>query len=373
MSQLEFCNVCQEVWQCGGIENFIMNVYRNIDRNEIQFDFLIHGEKENYFEEEIKKLGGTIYRVPLSRNYKEYERQIKRTFAENREKYHMIHIHCMYALSYLDAKMAKKCHMKNIIVHSHTSTTLIFKRKMIQFLLKTKLTRIADIRLACSEEAAKWMFSKKIIRKKQYKIIKNAIDVDKYKYNSETRSMIRKELQLEENLVIGHIGRLSTVKNHKFLLEIFKEIIKKKNEARLLLVGDGSLKNQIVEKAKELGIMDKVILLGNKENANELLQAMDVFVFPSLYEGFPLTVIEAQCTGVPCVLSDCITKQAKVTDLVSFLSLEENAEKWANVILDKENIERKDQSDFIKDKKYDINSLVEQIEKIYRNKGKVIC
>ncbi len=370
MSQLEFYNVCQEVWQCGGIENFIMNIYRNIDRSKVQFDFLIHGEKESYFEEEIKQLGGEIYRVPLCRNYKKYCRQIREIFMKNGEKYHMVHIHCMYAISYFDAKMARKYHMGNIIVHSHTSNTLIRKRKIIQFLLKTRLTRIADVRLACDEEAARWMFSKKAVCKKQYKIIKNAIDVDKYKYNSEMRKMIKKELQLEENFVIGHIGRLSTEKNHSFLLEIFREIIKRTDKARLLLVGDGPFENQIKKKIKELEIEDKVIMLGNRKDVNDLLQAMDAFVFPSLYEGFPLTVIEAQTTGLPCFLSDCITKQVKVTDLVSFISLEKNVEKWAEIILNSQKIERKDKSDFIKSENYDINSLVEQMEKIYKNKGK---
>ena len=245
--------------ECGGIENFIMNLYRNIDRTKIQFDFLLHGNGKNYYEEEIKKYGGKIYRIPFAKNYKNYYKQATDFFVENRGIYNTIHIHCIYAMSYFDAKIAKRNKIENIIIHSHTSNEEMLKRKMIHLLLKNKLSNIATHRIACSEEAAKWMFSNKVIEKKKYEIVKNAIDLDKYKFNIATREKIRKELNIQDKLVIGHIGRLSKVKNHGFLLEIFKELCKKREKIILLLVGDGECKKEIIEKAEELQIIDKII------------------------------------------------------------------------------------------------------------------
>ncbi len=356
--------------ECGGIENFIMNLYRNIDRTKIQFDFLLHGNGKNYYEEEIKKYGGKIYRIPFAKNYKNYYKQATDFFVENRGIYNTIHIHCIYAMSYFDAKIAKRNKIENIIIHSHTSNEEMLKRKMIHLLLKNKLSAIATRRIACSENAAKWMFPYKVVRNKHYEVIKNAIDLDKYKFNIETREKMRKELNIQDKLVIGHIGRLSKVKNHDFLLEILKEISNKKEEVRLLLVGDGECKEEIIEKAKKIQVIDKIIFLGNINNVNEILQAMDFFVFPSIHEGFPLSVIEAQATGLPCFVSDVVTKNIAVTDLVTFISLKNEPKEWSRKILSYEKNERLDRVDFIKNKKYDISDLVEQIEKIYMNKGK---
>lgn len=351
--------------ECGGIENFIMNLYRNIDKTKVQFDFLVHGNGKNYYKEEIEKLGGKIYKVPFTKQYKSYYKQVTSFFRENGKKYNTIHIHCMYAMSYFDAKVAKKFGINNIIIHSHSSNTEIIKRKIAQILLKNKVSKIAKYRLACSEEAAKWMFSNKIIKNKQYEIIKNAIDLDKYKFKVETREKIRKELNLQDKLVIGHIGRLSRVKNHGFLLEILKEICEKKEETRLLLVGDGECKEEIIEKAKKLQIIDKVIFLGNIDNVNEILQAMDFFVFPSLYEGFPLAVIESQATGLPCFVSDVVTKDIAITDLVTFVSLKEGPKTWSNIILTNKNCKREDKTSFLKQKKYDIVDMTKSMEKFY--------
>lgn len=349
----------------GGIENFVMNLYKNIDKSKVQFDFLIHGERRNCNEEIIKKLGGKIYRVPFAKKYKDYIKKTTKFFIENGKKYEAIHIHCSYAISYFDAKMAKKYGIKNIIVHSHSSNTEITKRRIAQILLKDKLSKIANYKIACSEEAAKWMFSNKVIKNKQYQVIKNSINVDKYKFNTNIREKIRKELNLEDKLVIGHVGRLSKVKNHDFLLEIFKEICNKREQVRLILVGDGECKEGLIKKTKKLQLLDKVIFLGNIDNVNEILQAIDLFVFPSIHEGFPLSVIEAQTTGLPCFISDVITKDVAVTDLVTFISLEKTQEEWSNIILGNKQLKRENKSDIIKQQKYDIIDMVKQIEEIY--------
>ncbi|MCI8759655.1 MAG: glycosyltransferase family 1 protein [Clostridia bacterium] len=342
-----------------------MNIYRNIDRSKVQFDFLTHGIGEDYFEEEIKQLGGNIYRLPFIKDYKNYKKQMGNFWKENQGKYQTIHIHACYAMSYFDAKQAKKNKIKNIIVHSHSANTNIKKRKIVQDLLKSKLTKIANYRLTCSKEAAEWMFSKKIITNEQYKKINNAIHVEDYQFDLKKREKVRKKLRLEGKFVVGHVGRLSAAKNHMFLLEVFKEIVKKQDNAVLLLVGDGELKESIIQKAQKLGILEKVILLGNSNKVSDFLQAMDVFVFPSLFEGFGLAVLEAQITGLPCLIANHITKEVKVTDLVEFISLQEKPENWAKKILLKKIDKRENRVEEVKEKKYDIIDVTKELQDFY--------
>lgn len=350
---------------CGGIENFIMNLYRNIDIDKVQFDFLIHGNGKNYFEEEIKQLGGNIYRVPLIKHYTSYNKQMKKFLKENQEQYKTIHIHAMYAMSYFDAKLAKRSGVKNIIVHSHSANTNVIQRKMVQYWLRNKLTKIANYKMACSKESAMWLFSKNCFKKGEYEIIKNAINVDKYQFNEEIRKKVRKELQIEDKLVIGHVGRLSPAKNHSFLLEIEKEILKQEKNAVLLLVGEGEIKQQIEQQAKELGILNQVIFAGSSKRVENYLQAMDLFVFPSLFEGFGLAVLEAQTNGLKCFVADHITKEIKVTELVEFISLEKTPKDWATKILAKKDYQRESKIDVVKQKKYDIMDMTKEMEKFY--------
>lgn len=342
-----------------------MNIYRNIDRNKVQFDFLTHGIGEDYFEEEIKQLGGNIYRVPFIKDYKNYEREMNKFWQENQKKYQTIHIHACYAMSYFDAKQAKRYKIKNIIVHSHSASTNVRKRKIVQDLLKNRLTKIANYRLACSKEAARWMFSPKVVKQHQYKIINNAIHVEDFRFDLSLREKVRKELGLEEKFVVGHVGRLSAAKNHMFLLEVFQEILKKQENSVLLLVGDGELKEAIKQKVQELGILEKVIFIGNSNKVGDFLQAMDVFVFPSLFEGFGLAVLEAQITGLPCFLADHITREVNVADLVEFISLQEEPKQWAEKILVKKINKREDKVQLVKEKKYDIIDVVKELEDFY--------
>ena len=349
----------------GGIETFIMNIYRNMDRNKVQFDFLIHGKGGNCFENEVNQLGGVVYRVPSIKHYFQYCKQMKKILNQNANKYKAIHIHCGYAISYFDARLAKKYKIHNIIIHSHSSDTDVNKRKIVQQLLKSKITKIATIKLACSKEAQKWMFSEDTNQDNECEIVTNGIYVDKYRWNEKIRQKIRKELKIEDKFVVGHVGRLSSAKNHIFLLEVFKEILEKEENAILLLLGDGELRNKIEEKVQEFKIEKKVIFLGNRENVNDFLQAMDVFVFPSLFEGFGLAALEAQVTGLRCFLSDIIAENVNVTDLVKFISLEEKPKQWAEIIWNNKNYERENKVDIVKDKKYDIIDTTNKMEKIY--------
>ncbi len=349
----------------GGIENFIMNIYKNIDRSKVEFDFLTHGVGDNYLEEEIEQLGGKIYRVPFIKDYKNYKKQMSKLLTDNQGRYNTIHIHASYAISYFDAKLAKSYNIKNIIMHSHSASTNIRKRKIVQSILKNKIANITSYQFACSKEAAQWMFPKQIIKNKQYKIIKNGICVENYSFDTTVRQRVRNELQIQENFVIGHVGRLSAAKNHMFLLEVFKEIVKQESKTKLLLVGDGELKEKIKQKAQELGILKQIIFVGHSEKVQELLQAMDVFVFPSLFEGFGLAVLEAQTTGLPCFLADHITKEVEVTDLVEYISLKESPRYWANKILDKKEVKRENKVELVKKQKYDIKDIAKELEEFY--------
>jgi glycosyltransferase involved in cell wall biosynthesis len=350
---------------CGGIENFIMNIYKNIDRDKVQFDFLTHGVGKNYFEEEIRQLGGEIYRVPFIKEYKKYQRQMTKLLREKQQIYHTIHIHATYAMSYYDAKLAKECKIQNIIMHSHSANTNVKKRKIVQKLLKNQMTKVTNFQLACSKEAAQWMFPKKVVTNHQYNIVKNGIYVENYSFDPKLREKVRKDLQIQENFVVGHVGRLSAAKNHAFLLEVFKEILKEESTAKLLLVGEGELKEKIKQRALELGILEQVIFAGNSEKVQELLQAMDTFVFPSLFEGFGLAVLEAQTTGLPCFLADHITKEVNVTDLVTYISLKESPQYWAKRILDKKENKRENKVEIVTDKKYDIRDIAKELESFY--------
>ena len=308
----------------GGLETMIMNYYRRIDKEKLQFDFLTHREEEAYYDKEIKALGGNIYHLPKLNPFSlSYKKALKNFFLSHPE-YKIVHVH-QDCLSSIILKAAKECGVTVRIAHSHNSS----QDKNLKYLLKLYYKRFipeyATHLLACGEKAGKWMFSGA-----KFDILNNAIEVDKYTFSPQKRDEIRKELNISDNtLVVGHVGRFSEAKNHTFLLKIFNEICKNK-DALLLLAGDGELRQDIEAQAKQLGIYDKVAFLGRRNDVYSLMQAMDVFVFPSLYEGFPVSVIEAQAAGLPCLISDGIPPESVLTDLVKILPLTASENIWAN-------------------------------------------
>lgn len=350
----------------GGAEAFIMNIYRNIDRDKIQFDFLVRSHLNEKYEEEIKKLGGNIYITSpfpkkIIKNYKE----TKQFFKENYKKYNIVHVHANSLLYMLPLKLAKKYEIRTRIIHSHSTQSQSIIFKIIHKFNKIRINKYANVFFACTPDAGKWMF------KTNFSVINNAIDIDKYKYDSQVRVKIRKELNIQNKLVIGHVGRLTKVKNHLFLLRIFKEILKINNNAMLLLVGDGELKSELEKQCYELNIEKKVIFLGNKSNVNEYLNAMDIFVFPSLYEGLGISVIEAQCSGLPCIVSENIPKEAFLTDDIHVISLTTPIEQWVNKILKYScNYKRLDISRTVAEAGFDIKNNAKKIQQFYWEKGR---
>lgn len=348
----------------GGAENFLMNMYRNIDRTKVQFDFLVN--RKGVFDDEIKELGGNVYYIPALQKVGPiiYVHNLKNFL--NNNNYSIVHSH-LNQVTGLILETAKKCGVKVRIAHCHSSSnsSYNFITRIYKNYLNTKINKNATIFFACSEIAAQWLFKEKA---NEAIIIKNAIDIDRFKFNEEKRKLIRKELKINENeIVVGHVGRFSTVKNHKFLIEIFNEFQKNNENTKLLLVGDGPLRNEIENQTAELNITDKVILVGNKKNVEDYYNAMDLFVFPSLYEGLPLTVIEAQINGLSCYLSDTISREVDITSSICFISLSSSIKKVWIKYMNSFSKERLDNLNKIKDKGYDIKEIVKLLENVYLN------
>lgn len=344
----------------GGLETMLMNYYRHIDREKVQFDFLVHREFEADYDAEIKELGGKIYHisrlVPWSKSYKN---ELKHFFEEHPE-YKIVHVH-QDCLSSVALKCAQECGIPVRIAHSHTSS----QNKNWKFIVKKyymkQIPQYASELFACGKEAGDWMFSGH-----EYRIICNAIDVSDYQYSQEEAIKIRRELQVENYKVIGHVGRFNEPKNHTFLVDIFAEYLNIDKNARLLLVGDGDGRAEIERKVQSLGIAEQVLFTGVRPDVNRLMQAMDIFVFPSLYEGLPVTLIEAQASGLRCVISERIPGECNVTEgLISTMNLEDTPQKWAEHIYKRIEYSREEhRQEFVKTG-YDIASAAEKLQEYY--------
>ncbi len=342
----------------GGMESMLMNYYRDIDKNKVQFDFLLSDRGKCFYEDEIKALGGHVYKVtPRRKNPLKNRKEMINFFKNN--NYDIVEIH--QGVTYLlPLKLAKKSGAKNIIVHSHgvdekykNGLYDIFRKKVvIPYIAKT-----ATDFFACSDLVLRDLFNEKIIKDKKYTIVRNAIDVEKYKYNKKNREKIRTQLFIDNNsFVIGHVGRFHYQKNQEFIIELAKKM----PNCKFVLVGGGDddVLNELKERSPE-----NVIFYGLCNNVNEIMQAFDVFILPSRWEGLPLVAVEAQAAGLPVILSDAVSREAKLTDDVKFLPLE--LEKWIKTIGGFKSYHRKDNYDSIKKCGYDCESEAKILEDKY--------
>ena len=355
-------------WLGGGVESVVMNYYRYIDKNKIQFDFICDSDSTNIPYEEIKELGGRVILVPPYQHIFKYDRELSKIFKEN--NYKIVHSH-INTLSIFPLRIAKKCGIPVRIAHSHSTTNKKeWKKNLIKQILRPFSKIYATDYFACSELAGRWLFGNKEFYKGNVYILNNAIDIEKFKYDENTRKEVRKELNIADNtLVIGHIGRFVPQKNHTFLIDIFNEVHKEKPNSLLLLVGQGPLQEIIKEKVKKLGLDGSVIFLGQRKDANRLYQAMDVFVLPSLYEGLPVVGIEAQASGLFCVFSDSMTKETKVLDSSEFISLNDSLDVWKEHVLMENKLNRKNTIELMQNRGYDIEIEKEKLsEKYYKYK-----
>lgn len=343
----------------GGLESMLMNYYRNIDREKIQFDFLVHRQERAAFDDEIEALGGRIYRLPrLVPWSKSYLSVLNRFFAEH-TGYKVVHVH-QDCLSSVILKAAKQHNVPVRIAHSHNANQDKNLKYPIKLWYKRSIPEYATNLFACGKDAGDWMFGGA-----SYQIINNAIDVAAYSYGPTKHQEMRRQLDLTDELVIGHVGRFNPQKNHPFLLDIFAALLKKEPNAVLLLVGGGEGMLKIQAKTQELGIAEHVRFLGVRSDVADLMQTMDVFVFPSLYEGLGIALVEAQAAGLPCVVSDTIPHEAYLTDLVDSEKLSAPEEKWAEKILAKRAIPRTDRREEIAAHGFDITTEAVKLQEFY--------
>lgn len=349
----------------GGVESFIWNTYTNLNLEKFQIDFWGRSASSNEYIQYMNEHNSKLYVFNSKKNkvMKQIEviNHIRNIVKKN--KYDCVHIHVGNAFSAFIYYCGVISVSKNIIIHSHSSGKSI---KNIRWFLSSVFKHFIYgkniLRLACSDVAGKWMFPSRY----NYKIIENGIDFSRFTFNLQIRNKIRNSLNIENKFVIGHVGRFSYEKNHEFLIDVFNEIYKQNKNTVLLLVGNGSLEKQIREKVRNLGLDDAVIFYGTTPDVNELYQAMDCFVLPSHYEGMPIVLVESQAAALKTVCSDTITNEAKITDLLEYMSLSLSAEAWAKKILSYNiDYERNDMSGEVTVAGYDIKQVARHLEEMY--------
>ncbi|NWQ39145.1 glycosyltransferase family 1 protein [Bacillus sp. EB106-08-02-XG196] len=348
----------------GGAETLVMNLYRNIDRTKVQFDFLTC--KEGIFDSEIKELGGTIHRIPYVSEVGHfgYLKSLNNFFSTNNE-YTIVHSH-LNRMSGFVLRAAKRAGIRYCITHSHnTGGEGGLLAKGYKWYSGLFIPSNSDYTLACSQAAAKWLFGRK---SNDARLLNNGIEPEMFSYSPDIRMRKRKELGISDQIVIGHVGRFTKQKNHMFLIEVFAEFVKRKPESTLLLCGDGVLRKDIERKVYELNLQKEVKFLGVRSDINQLLQAFDLFLFPSLHEGLPVTLIEAQAAGIPCLISDEITNEVDMgLDLLKFLELT-SVDSWV-AELENFSMEQRERNTsklkMLRDKGYDIKNTASWLEDFY--------
>ena len=350
----------------GGAESRVMDSYRHLDRSRIQFDFCVHSQEEGFFDKEIESLGGHIYRVPRFRviNWMAYRKAWKAFFAAP-PGYRAVHGH-MTSTASIYLPIAKASGVPLTIAHARSAGVDPGLKGMMTRFLRRNLGRKADVCLTCSRLAGEAVFGKKMVEQGKVITVPNAIDAQEFAFSPDMRMRRRAELGIgEQEFVIGHVGRFGHMKNHSFLLDVFAEVCKMLPDSRLLLVGEGGLMGAVREKAVSLGLAGRVIFAGNQAQVADYYMAMDFFVFPSIFEGLPGSVIEAQAAGLRCLVSDSVTDEVLITPLASARSLGDGAAAWARDVLERREYERKQMAQAIKDAGFDVSDQVKFLEKLY--------
>lgn len=349
----------------GGSQTMVMELYRKIDKSKVQFDFIVDRKNELLYYDEIIKLGGKVFifdEYYRGYNHFAFIKQLD-SFLDKHKEYNIIHCHVRSVASII-LKIAKRRGLITI-AHSHSTSNGTGVKSIIKKLLQSNICKYSDYLLACSRQSAIWLYGEKNCGNRCY-VLNNSIDSNKYKYNNEVREYVRKKLNIENKIVIGQVGRLANMKNHLFSLKVLYECVKINPNYCLLIVGDGDLKSQIKKEIITLGLENNVIMLGNRTDVNELLQAMDIFLMPSIFEGLPLSLVEAQASSLLCFISNNVQDGILDDNLVISLSLDDGAKKWANEINSKLHYIRKDTRKLISDNNFDSSSNSKWICNFYQ-------
>ncbi len=353
----------------GGVESFLYNYYINMNHTEIAFDFIVPGDKIGFLENDVKKMNSNVYHVSLFKKHP--FQQIKQLSKIVREGNYDI-IHCHGYKSFIGIFLGKMHKVPNRIIHSHMAfvkETIFEKtiRKIITYIIKIYATDF----FACGLDAARWLYGNKFYNSGKVKIINNAIDLDKFKFNEKYRKKFREEINCTDEILIGNVARLSKQKNQLYSLKIIKKLLEEKVNAKLVLVGSGEDEKLLKKEAKKLGVDSNTLFLGIRSDVNKLLSGLDVFILPSLYEGLPVVLAEVQASGLNCLVSNTVTDEIKVTNNIKYLPLEEDCNNWVNYIkklLKKEKYDRLANYKKMKNGKYDIKSQSEKLYNLYYKK-----
>ena len=314
-----------------GTETYVMNLYREASKHGIIFDFLLYDDSRQGYYDEAVALGSKIYKLPSRKNVSKYYQELNNFFKHNANTYSAIHM-CAGSLSSIaPLRYAKKYKIPIRIYHSHNASCRGIHNKLLHAINKRRLPKIATDFFACSKSAQEFAFSHTSDFSKSI-VIDNGIDLDKYKYQENIRKEIRKELNIENRFVLGHIGRFVPEKNHKFLIDLFAEYHRQNTDAILLLIGQGPLEEEIRNQINKLGIQEAVKILGIRTDVNKILSALDLFLMPSIFEGFPFVLVEAQASGLPIIVSNNVSPEVKLIDSLEFKDLKDSTEDWLATI-----------------------------------------
>jgi len=358
----------------GGIQALVRDIIDHLDSSKMTIDILNLDDGIDYpLHKELETKGVTIYklkgvwmRTPL--DFPKYFKSVDRFFAEHHD-YDVVHMHSS-SKNYYILECAAKYDIPVRVSHSH-NTGFQTHNPFSVFLgdmMKKPLMRWSNVWLGCSELACEWLYGKDCVKNGYAKVLLNGIDSKSFVYNESIRKEVRKDLGIEERFVIGHVGRFEKQKNHTFLIDTFAEIAKQRADAVLILIGIGSLKEEIEAKVRDLGLQDKVIFLGFRDDRNRVMQAMDSFIFPSIHEGLSVVLLEAQASGMPVFVSDSTTTEVTYSPHIQFLSLSDGPSSWAQAVLNKGAVERVDMTEKIIESKFEIRTMIELLEDIYREK-----
>ena len=346
----------------GGAETMVMNLYRNIDRDKIQFDFVTHLDEKGDYEDEIEKMGGRIYHLPRYKvyNHLRYIKAWKNLLKNN--NFHAVHGH-MNSTASIYLKISKECGIPTV-AHSHsTSSGKGLKSKIIEFYHR-EINSVSDYKFACSKEAGYWLFGKEA----QFLIMNNGIDTKKFKFNEENRIRTRKDLGISNgDVVLIHVGNYRPVKNHKFIVDIFNKLALEDERYKLVFVGSRVKEN--IHSRINKNVENKILFLGSRSDVDNLLMASDIFLLPSIYEGLPVSTIEAQTSGLKCLVSDNVSHECKLTGNIEFLDINniKSIDIWISKILEYRSYLRIDMSQYVKNEGYDIKDVALSIQEFYEN------